>query len=135
MQTENTSTPEGWAKLEHAESGEAPNMMDEGELPVDADGNYVSGVPVDPQDPRTQDMKPAGKVSPPAGTAVSILDWLKIGFVEKLKNLILAVVSPVISCVIAADSTVPVCTVCMPLPAPLGGIGASVHVVPPHLTS
>lgn len=64
--TENTSTPEGWAKLEHAESGEAPNMMDEGELPVDADGNYVSGVPVDPNDPRTQNMKPAGKISPPA---------------------------------------------------------------------
>lgn len=50
-------------------------MMDEGELPVDADGNYVSGVPVDPNDPRTQNMKPAGKISPPARNVVSILDW------------------------------------------------------------
>ena len=50
-------------------------MMDEGELPVDADGNYVSGVPVDPEDPRTQHMKPAGKISPPARAAVSSLAW------------------------------------------------------------
>ena len=48
--------------------------MDEGELPVDADGNYVAGVPVDPNDPRTQNMKPAGKTSPPARNAVSSLD-------------------------------------------------------------
>ena len=48
-------------------------MMDEGELPVDADGNYVSGVPVDPEDPRTQNMKPAGKISPPVRAAVSII--------------------------------------------------------------
>ncbi len=71
LQTENTSTPEGWAKLDHAESGEAPNIMDEGELPVDANGNYVSGVPVDPEDPRTAHMKPAGKTSPPARPGVS----------------------------------------------------------------
>ncbi|DBA68064.1 TPA: hypothetical protein ACH3X2_014084 [Trebouxia sp. C0005] len=64
--TENTTTPEGWAKLDHADSGEAPNMMDEGELPVDANGEFVSGVPVDPDDPRTANMKPAGKTSPPA---------------------------------------------------------------------
>ena len=70
VQTENTSTPEGWAKLEHAESGEGPNIMDEGELPVDANGNYVSGVPVDPEDPRTRNMKPAGKTSPPTQSAV-----------------------------------------------------------------
>lgn len=50
-------------------------MMDEGELPVDANGNYVSGVPVDPEDPRTQHMKPAGKSSPPARTAVSTLHF------------------------------------------------------------
>ena len=48
--------------------------MDEGELPVDADGNYVAGIPVDPNDPRTQNMKPAGKTSPPARNAVSLLD-------------------------------------------------------------
>ena len=72
VQTENTSTPEGWAKLDHAESGEAPNIMDEGELPVDANGEYVSGVPVDPRDPRTAHMKPAGKTSPPARDAVSL---------------------------------------------------------------
>lgn len=48
-------------------------MMDEGELPVDADGNYVAGVPVDPADPRTQNMKPAGKISPPTRNSVSIL--------------------------------------------------------------
>ena len=50
-------------------------MMDEGELPVDADGNYVAGVPVDPADPRTQDMKPAGKISPPTRNSVSIRAW------------------------------------------------------------
>ena len=72
MQTDNTTTPEGWAKLDHADSGEAPNMMDEGELPVDANGEYVSGVPVDPDDPRTANMKPAGKTSPPARNTVSM---------------------------------------------------------------
>lgn len=72
LQTENTSTPEGWAKLEHAESGEALNMMDEGELPVDANGEYVSGVPVDPKDPRTAHMKPAGKTTPPDRNGVSL---------------------------------------------------------------
>ena len=72
MQTENTTTPEGWAKLDHVDSGEAPNMMDEGELPVDANGEFVSGVPVDPEDPRTANMKPAGKTSPPARNTVSM---------------------------------------------------------------
>ena len=82
LQTENTSTPEGWAKLEHAESGEAPNIMDEGELPVDADGNYVAGVPVDPNDPRTQNMKPAGQTSPPARSAVSVLKRTHSAFLQ-----------------------------------------------------
>ncbi len=72
MQTENTTTPEGWAKLDHVDSGEAPNMMDEGELPVDANGEFVSGVPVDPEDLRTANMKPAGKTSPPARNTVSM---------------------------------------------------------------
>ena len=47
-------------------------MMDEGELPVDANGEFVSGVPVDPEDPRTANMKPAGKTSPPARNTVSM---------------------------------------------------------------
>ena len=76
LQTENTSTPEGWAKLEHVDSGELPNMMDEGELPVDADGNFVAGVPIDPNDPRTAHMKPAGKTSPPGRSGVSCTSWL-----------------------------------------------------------
>ena len=70
-------------------------MMDDGELPVDADGNFVSGVPVDPEDPRTQDMKPAGKISPPTRAAVSILDCLNSASVKKLKKISPAIASPV----------------------------------------
>ena len=47
-------------------------MMDDGELPVDANGEYVAGVPVDPRDPRTKHMKPAGKSSPPTRNGVRL---------------------------------------------------------------
>ena len=71
LQPEETTTPEGWAKLERVESGNPDAMMDDGELPVDANGEFVSGDPVDPKDPRTAHMKPAGKSSPPDKPAVS----------------------------------------------------------------
>ena len=63
-------------QLDRAESGEVPNMMDDGELPVDANGEYVAGEPVDPRDPRTKHMKPAGKTSPPMRNGVSCLPTL-----------------------------------------------------------
>ena len=72
LQPEETTTPEGWAKLERVESGNPDAMMDDGELPVDANGEFVSGDPVDPKDPRTAHMKPAGKSSPPDKPAVSL---------------------------------------------------------------
>ena len=42
------------------DSGE-PSAMDEGELPVDANGEVVSGDPVDPNDPRVTSQRPAGR--------------------------------------------------------------------------
>lgn len=72
VQPEETTTPEGWAKLDRAESGNPDTMMDDGELPVDANGEFVSGDPVDPKDPRTAHMKPAGKSSPPDRSTVSV---------------------------------------------------------------
>lgn len=42
------------------DSGE-PSAMDEGELPVDANGEVVSGDPVDPHDPRVTSQRPAGR--------------------------------------------------------------------------
>lgn len=72
MQAEETTTADGWAKLDRADSGHPDTMMDDGELPVDASGQYVSGNPIDPKDPRTAHMKPAGKSSPPDRAAVSI---------------------------------------------------------------
>ena len=42
------------------DSGE-PSAMDEGELPVDANGEVVSGDPVDPKDPRVTSQRPAGR--------------------------------------------------------------------------
>ena len=42
------------------DSGE-PSAMDEGELPVDANGEVVSGDPVDPNDSRVTSQRPAGR--------------------------------------------------------------------------
>ena len=72
IQAEETTTAEGWAKLDRADRGHPDTMMDDGELPVDASGQYVSGNPIDPKDPRTAHMKPAGKSSPPERPAVSM---------------------------------------------------------------